>query len=154
MRVPVSSLHLAAVQLTSLACMSLCLAGPPSVSGLQNMAAVARSVSLPSIRRPGGSAFGDHGPRTLDLRPPELPRTSDDFPGSASRHLLGSESKNASGLAGFSMTKPMSPAEAFARQVHKEGLPVARLWETHSALVSIGLNPKGKLGLWLIQKTH
>jgi 6-phosphogluconate dehydrogenase len=45
-------------------------------------------------------------------------------------------------------------AEAFARRVDKEGLPVARLWETHSALVSIGLNPKGKPGLWLIQKTH
>ena len=52
------------------------------------------------------------------------------------------------------MAKPMSPAEAFARRVHKEGLPVARLWETHSTLVSIGLNPKGKPGLWLIQKTH
>jgi hypothetical protein len=90
----------------------------------------------------------------LDLRPPELPRTNDDFPGSANRHLLAGESKNASGLADFSMTKPMSPAEAFARRVHKEGLPVARLWETRSALVSIGLNPKGKPGLWLIQKTH
>jgi hypothetical protein len=118
------------------------------------MAAVARSVSLPSIRHPAGSALGNHGPRTLDLRPPELPRTNDDFPGSANRHLLGGESKNASGLADFSMTKPMSPAEAFARRVHKEGLPVARLWETRSALVSIGLNPKGKPGLWLIQKTH
>jgi hypothetical protein len=154
MRVPVSSLHLATVQLTSLAFMSLCLAGPPSVSGLQNMAAVARSVSLPAIRRPGGATSGNHGPRTLDLRPPELPKTTDDFPGSANRHLLGSESKNAPGLGDFAMTKPMSPAEAFARRVHKEGLPVARLWETHSALVSIGLNPKGKPGLWLIQKTH
>ena len=90
----------------------------------------------------------------MDLRPPELPKTNDDFPERANRHLSGSESKNASGLADFSMTKPMSPAEAFARRVHKEGLPVARLWETHSALVSIGLNPKGKPGLWLIQKTH
>ena len=154
MRVPVSSLHLATVQLTSLACMSLCLAGPPSVSGLQSMAAAARSVSLPSIRRPGAFAFGNHGPRTLDLRPPELPKTNDDFSGSANRHLLGSETKNTSNLAEFSLTKPMSPAEAFARRVHKEGLPVARLWETHSALLSIGLNPKGKPGLWLIQKTH
>jgi hypothetical protein len=119
------------------------------------MAAVARTVSLPSIRRPGGATFGDHGARPLDLRPPELlPKTNDDFPGSANRHLLGSETKNTSNLAEFSMTKPMSPAEAFARRVHKEGLPVARLWETHSALLSIGLNPKGKPGLWLIQKTH
>jgi hypothetical protein len=155
MRVQVLSLRLATVQLTSLACMSLCLAGPPSVSGLQNMATVARSVSLPSLRRPTTPVFGNHGPRTLDLRPPELPKTNDDdFPGTANRHLLGSETKHTSSLADFSMTKPMSPAEAFARRVHKEGLPVARLWETHSALVSIGLNPKGKPGLWLIQKTH
>lgn len=37
---------------------------------------------------------------------------------------------------------------------HREGLPVARLWENHSALVSLGLNGKGKPGLWLVQKTH
>ncbi len=45
-------------------------------------------------------------------------------------------------------------AQEFARRVHREGLPVARLWESKSALVSIGLNQKGKPGLWLIQKTH
>lgn len=119
------------------------------------MVAVAKLASLPSIRRPGGSqASGDHAPRILDLRPPELPRASDDFPSGAPRHLLGSENRNAASLAEVSMTKPMSPAETFARRVHQEGLPVARLWETRSALVSVGLNQKGKLGLWLIQKTH
>ncbi len=44
--------------------------------------------------------------------------------------------------------------EEFARRVHKEGLPVARLWENKSALVSLGLNQKGKPGLWIIQKVH
>jgi hypothetical protein len=48
----------------------------------------------------------------------------------------------------------MSRAESFARRFHREGLPVARLWENHSALVSLGLNGKGKPGLWLVQKTH
>jgi hypothetical protein len=33
--------------------------------------------------------------------------------------------------------------EEFARRVHREGLPVARLWENNSALVSLGLNQKG-----------
>ncbi len=47
-----------------------------------------------------------------------------------------------------------SRVEEFARRVHKEGLPVARLWENKSALVSLGLNQKGKPGLWLIQKIH
>jgi hypothetical protein len=47
-----------------------------------------------------------------------------------------------------------SQAEIFARRIHREGLPVARLWESKSALVSIGLNQKGKPGLWLTQKVH
>jgi hypothetical protein len=46
------------------------------------------------------------------------------------------------------------PAEEFARRVRREGLPVARLWENHSALVSLGLNQRGKPGLWIIQKMH
>jgi hypothetical protein len=50
--------------------------------------------------------------------------------------------------------RTMSQAEIFARRVHREGLPVARLWESNSALVSIGLNQKGKPGLWLTQKVH
>lgn len=47
-----------------------------------------------------------------------------------------------------------SRVEEFARRVHKEGLPVARLWENKSALVSLGLNQRGKPGLWIIQKIH
>ena len=55
---------------------------------------------------------------------------------------------------GASHARIMGRAEAFAHRVHREGLPVARLWENHSALVSLGLNSKGKPGLWLVQKTH
>ena len=40
------------------------------------------------------------------------------------------------------------------QRVHREGLPVARLFETKSALVHLGLSPRGKPGLWLVQKTH
>ena len=42
----------------------------------------------------------------------------------------------------------------FVRRAHREGLPVARLFESKSALVHLGLSPKGKPGLWLVQKTH
>ncbi len=42
----------------------------------------------------------------------------------------------------------------FVRRVHREGLPVARLFESKSALVHVGLSPKGKPGLWLVQKIH
>lgn len=48
----------------------------------------------------------------------------------------------------------MSRAQIFVRRVHREGLPIARLWESKSALLSIGLNQRGKPGLWLSQKTH
>ena len=43
-------------------------------------------------------------------------------------------------------------AEEFAQHVRREGLPLARLWENKSALLSLGLNKKGKPGLWIVQK--
>jgi len=48
--------------------------------------------------------------------------------------------------------KITSRAEELTRRFHREGLPVARLWETHSAMVSLGLSPRGKPGIWLVQK--
>jgi hypothetical protein len=48
----------------------------------------------------------------------------------------------------------MSPAEIYARRLHREGLPLARLWQSKSAVLSIGLNNRGKPGLWLTQKVH
>jgi hypothetical protein len=48
----------------------------------------------------------------------------------------------------------LSPSEQLLRRLHHEGLPLARLWESREALVSLGLNQRGKLGVWLIQKTH
>jgi hypothetical protein len=47
---------------------------------------------------------------------------------------------------------PMSRAEQLATRFRREGLPVARLFESHSALLSLGLNQRGKPGIWLIQK--
>jgi hypothetical protein len=55
------------------------------------------------------------------------------------------------GNTGLAM-KNTSRAEELTRRLHREGLPVARLWETRSALVSLGLSPRGKPGIWLIQK--
>lgn len=61
------------------------------------------------------------------------------------RHALGMGELN---------FRTMSQAEIFARRVHQEGLPIARLFESKSALLSIGLNKKGKPGLWFTQKSH
>ena len=55
---------------------------------------------------------------------------------------------------GFSGIHARPTAQDFVRRVHREGLPVARLFETKGALLHLGLNPKGKPGLWLVQKTH
>jgi len=48
----------------------------------------------------------------------------------------------------------MSQAETLARRMHQEGLPIARLFGSKSASLSIGLNRKGKPGLWFTRKTH
>ena len=58
------------------------------------------------------------------------------------------------GAADRLQTRIPSRMEELARRVHKEGLPVARLWENKSALVSLGLNQRGKPGLWIVQKVH
>ena len=44
-----------------------------------------------------------------------------------------------------------SPAERFVGRVRREGLPLARLWKSESALLSIGLNQRGKPGVWFTQ---
>jgi len=94
----------------------------------------------------------------LDLRLPVnaemLPEKSTAaFPSSLHRSALGYSQVSdlpALGTQGQTPTR----VEEFARRVHREGLPVARLWENKSALVSLGLNQKGKPGLWIIQKIH
>lgn len=55
------------------------------------------------------------------------------------------------GAAAPRMTEE-STAQQWARRFHREGLPLAKLWQSHSALVSLGLNQRGKPGLWLTQK--
>jgi hypothetical protein len=45
-----------------------------------------------------------------------------------------------------------SRSAIFVGRVRREGLPFARLWESKSALLSLGLNRNGKPGLWLTQK--
>lgn len=97
--------------------------------------------------------------RHLDLRAPAAPvvtakMESENF--SARRQSsAGQDQVQFAGLTTMSPpARTMGRTEEFALRVHREGLPVARLWETKSALVSLGLNQKGKPGLWLTQKVH
>jgi hypothetical protein len=46
----------------------------------------------------------------------------------------------------------LSRAQQVVQRIRREGVPFARLWENHAALLSLGLNQRGKPGLWLMQK--
>jgi hypothetical protein len=99
--------------------------------------------------------------RALDLHAPltamaALEKTSTAFPSSLHRQSLGSQEQIQlpSMRAPAAQTRIPGRIEEIAQRVHREGLPVARLWENKSALVSLGLNQKGKLGLWVIQKVR
>jgi hypothetical protein len=93
----------------------------------------------------------------LDLRPSmstiaAVEKSTATFP-SAARSSMGEARHIELPALGSEGTQRIpSRAEEFARRVHREGLPLARLWENKSALVSLGLNKKGKPGLWIVQK--
>jgi hypothetical protein len=72
--------------------------------------------------------------------------------GAADKPALGVADKPALGAADKSVPRIAGRAEVIAHRVLHEGIPIVRLWEGHTALVSLGLNPSRKLGLWLIQK--
>jgi hypothetical protein len=118
--------------------------------------------SPPSSRPAGAASHRPHLDLRLDLRPPGarepgyLSTVSADHAFGGLARTPGSHESNlpALGADAAGSARVMSRAESFARRFHREGLPVARLWENHSALLSLGLNAKGKPGLWLVQKTR
>jgi hypothetical protein len=92
---------------------------------------------------------------TLDLRAPDpkLDFAQDaEVPFPSRPRVLGSSESVPASAPAFHFQD--SRVKQIAEHFHREGLPVARLWETHSALLSLGLNGRGKPGLWLVQKTH
>ncbi|MDB6083830.1 MAG: hypothetical protein JWN43_1711 [Gammaproteobacteria bacterium] len=105
--------------------------------------------------------------KPLDLRPPPAHESIADRPANgvaaaiaSARSSLhrGDAAADGGSLpalgAAAGQARVMSRAEALVTHFHREGLPLARLWENHSALISLGLNPKGKPGLWFVQKTR
>ena len=103
-------------------------------------------------------------PARLDLRAPALLPTASvassasslEFPRAhrPKADLNVEDQLPALGAADRSSPRPMGRAEEITRRLVREGLPIARLWESHAALVSLGLNQHGKPGLWLIQKVR
>ncbi len=99
----------------------------------------------------------------LDLSPPTrlstpsgVTSTSLGFP--SARRLPASakyeDQLPALGAGDEPAARTMSGTEAFTRRLHREGIPIVRLWEGHTAFLSLGLNQRGKPGLWLIQKVR
>jgi hypothetical protein len=153
---------------------SMAVAGPPSSRG----ELLSRSTGDPNTGRIGGYRAGvDRAVLSrLDLRAPaDLPaasetsakphaltedspafpamrRTSDD-PLRSGNEDTATRAKLEEGLPSLgSNVRPRGRVEEMAHRFRQEGLPVARLFENHSALVSLGLNQRGKPGIWLIQK--
>jgi hypothetical protein len=128
-----------------------------AVAGAAFTPAEIAAASPPSPRstfpaHPSDAQRAASGP--LDLRPPaDFPSSEVPFPSPrrTAKSALIDEQPSALGTTGPRMSV-MSRAEELTRRIHREGLPLARLWESHSALLSLGLNPRGKPGIWLIQK--
>jgi hypothetical protein len=137
------------------ALLGLLLLGPWGMAAMNTALA-----SSPGSHSRAHAARSDSHP-PLDLRPSVsttavVDKTSATaaFPSSLHRQTLRAQAQIDLPAMGAEGTQPRVPSrvEEFARRVHREGLPVARLWENKSALLSLGLNKKGKPGLWIVQK--
>jgi hypothetical protein len=133
-----------------IAAAALCLCGWAGASH----AAPPTSMGTPS-RAPGIGQSQSTRPR-LDLTLPSLDSFKSALNLQSTRpHALGLEERNGLNLGADAwQDKPSARMAELARRVHREGLPVARLWENKSTLLSLGLNQRGKPGLWITQKTH
>jgi hypothetical protein len=94
----------------------------------------------------------------LDLRAPspavDVSEKTPSFPSMSRRRSVGSQEPVQLPALGADGMRSHPTMQDFVQRVRHEGLPVARLFESKSALVHLGLSPKGKPGLWLVQKTH
>jgi hypothetical protein len=138
--------------LTCACAAQVCQAAPPS--GVQKNPLVSISAPQSPSAKPA-SFLAQH----LDLRAPvhtaPLQENTSVFPSALIHRQFGGVEQTAqlpSLGAGNPRIRP--PLAELARHLQHEGLPVARLWENNSALVHLGLNQRGKPGLWLVQKVH
>jgi len=112
----------------------------------------------------------------LDLRPPpDVPtamspsglRVAGWFPGAAVAGFTAAGARSAVfpapgapsavAPAGSSASEGghlMSPMQLMAHNFRQQGLPLAKLFENKDSLVHLGLNQKGKPGLWIVHKLH
>jgi hypothetical protein len=153
----------------SLLCAATAVAAPPPGRGgmIQTLGATQPGVSRLDGLRATAAAAAAHTLSRLDLRAPESEHMSSpgaqatsEAPAFPSMRRAGEYSSPTRlqddlpslGDRGGPAVRIPSRAEQMAQRFRREGLPVARLFESRSALVSLGLNQRGKPGIWLIQK--
>jgi hypothetical protein len=130
------------------------VANPPLSAGKSLLSPI-DSVRSASAAGGRSGARQESAPK-LDLRPPmDSTRSPAPDPVALASHS-GFDIDDPIARRGFGTREAhfpvMSQPETLLHRVHREGVPIVRLWNSHSALLSIGLNQKGKPGLWLIQK--
>jgi hypothetical protein len=146
-------IHITAAGLCGVGLLSNSIAAP-----LQNR--VAPALQQPAVITP------------LDLRVPHNPFVPGNQAGSVAlelrtfpsgiqhpaRDLAEAGANDHAILAGLATSEAdfhfASPSERFVGRMRREGLPIARLWKSESALLSIGLNKRGKPGVWFTKTFH
>ena len=144
--------------LGGLAAAAVAMAAPPQNHGEMLTRSTARTepltVSRLDLRAPAnwpsesGTSDRTHA-LAAAVDPPAFPsvrRTSDDAARRGLQEDMPSLGRDVPAM------RTMGRMQEMAHRFRREGLPVARLFESRSALVSLGLNQRGKPGIWLIQK--
>jgi hypothetical protein len=131
--------------------MNVVLAAPPGRAAAHWNTQASTQVPL-SLRAP----LDLHLPAAAALASQSSAQAPANFPSALHRAALGAQERIQLPALGADTQQAHieSHMEELARRVHREGVPVARLWENKSALVSLGLNQRGKPGLWLVQKVR
>ncbi len=129
----------------------------PAAVGIAVLSELNLSLAAPPANRQGKTQMQTVG-QHLDLRAPsaavEVSQAQSAFPSTTHRQQGGSEEATQLPQLGTAGAQARPGIQQLVRHVRREGLPVARLFESKSALVHLGLSPKGKPGLWLVQKTR
>jgi len=131
-----------------------------AAAGVTGLFLVSSSMAAPPPARQAQPHPQNPSPRAdqhLDLRAPKPAEAAENgaaFPSMGGQHRLGSAEQVPVPALGSNSMRNRLGVQDFVRRVHQEGLPVARLFESRSALLHLGLSPKGKPGLWLVQKVH
>jgi len=133
-----------------------------AAAGVTGLFLVSSTMAAPPLARQQAQAHPQNSSQPagqhLDLRAPAPPAEAAEksavFPSMGNPRRSASAEQVPLPAPGPDGMRNRLGVQDFMRHVHQEGLPVARLYESKSALLHLGLSPRGKPGLWLVQKVH